>query len=699
MKKNEKNRKKSGAARLLALMLSVCFFCVSAVPLSVIGAEEAGVTEISTQTAEAAAETSAAESEVCVTETTEAPNTESASEPGTDSGTESASEPGTDSGTEPSSEPGTDSGKPVAEQTNTETVTESTTAAEQPDGPAEKSLYDQLMAAESAKAMFNLLDGSEAPSFTVDELAKLTEKANSFADDDYKSGVLASLDSLSNGGENKNAPAASVTAAKDTYTVYVYVAAKDLEGNAMSAECLELLGIDSGTIDGNGYFPAGQIEISKSLINSKAGYNTPGEPLITSSSDWNAVLAALGQMDTSTLIDEGGVSYSKNRGNAVGSYISQAAGDINYTWGSQRTALFRWNSTEDYGFANIDTYHLDLRFTTNKITFYFGNNGIQDSEAADGKLIENRVYITGSAIQNPKNFSDKIPAHYNWDGKYYSDADCTKAWTGIGTALNSDQTVYIKLVPEDKLFLNYQVAGSCTGMGTVDISQETIYKSEEKAVGSTAGAEDGYIFDGWYFDDECREKVPDEWVSGGKITPVKPGLAVGTEWVNNTTYYAKFVPSVKTITIKKLVNGNMGDKNKEFSFTVSSTDGTLTAGENSSQDGNNVTAELHHGETAVLTVTDGATITITESGALNYEVSVAGAEEYTVDAATNTKTSDTKSITLKVKKEGTIEITNTDNETISTGILLDTAPYILVITITVLGAVVVMVQHRRRYED
>lgn len=342
----------------------------------------------------------------------------------------------------------------------------------------------------------------------------------------------------------------TVTAPKDTYTVYVYVAAKDLDGNAMSAECLELLGIDSSTIDGNGYFPAGQIEISKSLINSKSGYNTEGSPLINSTSDWNAVLAALGNLDTSTLIDEGGVSYTLNKGNKVGEYISQAADDIGYSWGLQRTALFRWNGTNDYGFTDINTYHLDLRFTTNKITFLFGNNGLSN----DDDEVDKRVYITGSIIQKPKDFSDEIPDNYNWDGKYYTDAACTHEWNGIGTALDSDQTVYIKLVENSKLFLNYQVATSCTNMGTVDVAQETIYVTAEIATGSTATANADYVFDGWYFDDACTQKVPESWVSGGKIVPQKPGLYNQTtgEWVNGTTYYAKFVANNVDVTITKV---------------------------------------------------------------------------------------------------------------------------------------------------
>ena len=132
--------------------------------------------------------------------------------------------------------------------------------------------------------------------------------------------------------------------------VYVYVAATGL-----SDECLELLSIDPDTLDQNGYFPAGEIYLDPSYFEGKSNYDviTAGRPLINSEDDWEELLDALGNMDTSNLADKSNsdvwqynydrIDYTGNLNNHVGEYLSQARGDIGYTWGSQHTALFRWH--------------------------------------------------------------------------------------------------------------------------------------------------------------------------------------------------------------------------------------------------------------------------------------------------------------------------------------------------------------------
>lgn len=262
--------------------------------------------------------------------------------------------------------------------------------------------------------------------------------------------------------------------------VYVYVAATGL-----SDECLDLLGIDPNTRDKNGYFPAGEIYLDPSYFNGKSDYavNTPGQALINSETDWKTLLAALSGMDTSNLANKTDqsvwgynydkIDYTGNQNNKVGQYLSQARGDVGYTWGSQHTTLFRWHDNP-YSLANVHCgfvdqevdYHLDLFFTTNTINFVLGENGItrqQDSNAYDGLEVDERTYITGSAIQPPEGL--QIPDGYYFDG-YYEDKDFNRPWNGIGTALTQDETVYIKLSrhPVLALTITKEVAGtSVTG--------------------------------------------------------------------------------------------------------------------------------------------------------------------------------------------------------------------------------------------
>lgn len=243
--------------------------------------------------------------------------------------------------------------------------------------------------------------------------------------------------------------------------VYVYVSA-----SGISNECLELLGIDSETKDQNGYFPAGVITLDSSYFNGKwQDANTPGKALINSTDDWNKLLAALGKMDTSTLADktDGGIwskrydrkDYSANRDNHVGEYISQAASAIGASWGSGKTALFRWhentNSAENVHCGFVDQsveYHLDLQFTTKTITFKYGNNGIKIGQYQDGNTAVERTYITGTPIQDPGEIP--VPQGYSIEG-YYTTANFEERWNGVGDLLNENKVVYIKLTENKTL--------------------------------------------------------------------------------------------------------------------------------------------------------------------------------------------------------------------------------------------------------
>ena len=294
----------------------------------------------------------------------------------------------------------------------------------------------------------------------------------------YSNGWYYRTNNMSNGNGTKLSDDEYVYLVyeKDTspVRVYVYVA-----GTGLSDECLTLLGIDKDTLDSNGYFPAGEISLDASYFEGKSSsaVNTPGVALINSASDWAALVEALGEMDTSTLVDQrnwnysgatagGKKDYSVNQDNHVGDYLDQARGDIGYTWGSQRTALFRWHNDPSergnahYGFEDQSVkYHLDLMFTTNTIKFVLGNNGISSGIAKDGKEVDSRTYITGSEIQPPRNLN--IPEGYYLEG-YYKDKDFTESWDRIGQPLLENETVYIKLskTPVLTLTITKEVIGN-----------------------------------------------------------------------------------------------------------------------------------------------------------------------------------------------------------------------------------------------
>lgn len=350
--------------------------------------------------------------------------------------------------------------------------------------------------------------------------------------------------------------------------VYVYVAGKTPDNKTQfkdNPEFLELLGIDAATVDGYGYFPVGEIYLDSSYLNGKP---ENAAALINSADDWQKVLSSLGEMNTSTLIAEGGINYAANRGNHVGEYLSQAIGDINKAAGSQCTALIPWHSSS-YGFADESVeYHLDLRFQTNKIKFITGNNGFTSGKLKDGTTVDTRAYITGSAIQKPRNLT--IPDGYRLVG-YYSDANFTTPWNKIGLALTQDEVVYIKITALDNVILYYEPVTPAGG--SVSLDAEGLNPRTGKPVGSTATPNAGYTFAGWYSDEACTRQVS----ASATFIPTKTS---GESWVDGTTWYARFEEETVTLIFVaedhvdhvELVSGDYsaisGDGTKELTLTV-----------------------------------------------------------------------------------------------------------------------------------
>ncbi len=120
---------------------------------------------------------------------------------------------------------------------------------------------------------------------------------------------------------------------------------------------------------------------------------------------------------------------------------------------------------------------------------------------------------------------------------------------------------------EKEATINYEVVGP-ENCGTVSRDSETLKVLSGTAQGSTASANQGFRFVGWYTDSNCTEPVTgtNGTVSGNKFTPAKVnGRNV------EATYYAKFEPDTTSLTITK--TGSDIDQNQTFLFHVTGTDG------------------------------------------------------------------------------------------------------------------------------
>lgn len=181
-------------------------------------------------------------------------------------------------------------------------------------------------------------------------------------------------------------------------------------------------------------------------------------------------------------------------------------------------------------------------------------------------------------------------------------------------------------------------------------------------------------------------------------------VAKSTGFTNSYTTY--------DLSLDKVVAGTMGDKTKEFDFTINFTDGTR--GET-----------MKYGDTTI-TFNDGGTASVTgiklaDSTAVATITGIPSEVQYTVveniaktegytttatvqkgagtDTTANVTVADTTQTVARQtmgKNDNAVVVTNTKNAVNPTGIILNVAPYALMVVIALAGVVVFL---RKRVED
>ena len=175
---------------------------------------------------------------------------------------------------------------------------------------------------------------------------------------------------------------------------------------------------------------------------------------------------------------------------------------------------------------------------------------------------------------------------------------------------------------------------------------------------------------------------------------VKGNMADRNETFNFQAKFTKAADLTVNGTINaKIANAAMATLNGELEWATNP-DGTVSAIKDFT---------LQHGQSAEFTnIPNGMTITV-------YEVAVAedGSKTelkngntvgtYEVECTATTQTLTVNSDSDAVKGETTI--TNKSTVNVNTGVILDNAPYIALLTIVAAGAVVMIMKKRRNYED
>lgn len=144
------------------------------------------------------------------------------------------------------------------------------------------------------------------------------------------------------------------------------------------------------------------------------------------------------------------------------------------------------------------------------------------------------------------------------------------------------------------------------------------------------------------------------------------------------TFTNTYTPSNRTITLEKVVTGNMGDKNQSFNFSATN----ATLGKTSLKDS----------ETTTITAKVGENVTITETDPGSYTVSAAGVEDGEFNEEEN---SYTFTVTKDMNTNTVITFTNTKTIQPPNGIITTIAPYAIMVVLAA-GAGVYFVYSRRR---
>ena len=203
----------------------------------------------------------------------------------------------------------------------------------------------------------------------------------------------------------------------------------------------------------------------------------------------------------------------------------------------------------------------------------------------------------------------------------------------------------------------------------------------------------------------------------GKVANVTP--MNGGNTVVFTNEYT--TPKLPSMTIQKKVTGAFGERNKEFTFsvTLNHTNPALLndvefTGVTSTD--SKESFKLKHGQLVTLkNIPIDTTITITETDANDYKTKATGHDKFVSGSSARTFTyevveKDGKAV-LKAKnsmlgldvsepvKENAIIVTNNFDGNPDTGVLLDTLPYLILLAVAVAGGVLVVVRKRKHRDE
>lgn len=215
---------------------------------------------------------------------------------------------------------------------------------------------------------------------------------------------------------------------------------------------------------------------------------------------------------------------------------------------------------------------------------------------------------------------------------------------------------------------------------------KSVTKTTKAEIGSTETV-DGvtYVLDGWYPENEAGGAYDSTKIEDAKwgYSPSDAELVDGT-----VNFYAHYSPITTSITLQKLVTGNMGDKQKEFAFTC-----TYSSYDAITKETETKTASFNlkdgQSSTEIKNVYIGSQFTVKETNAQGYTTSGSynnadiSSVEHGIDKASSEKIAK-----VQITEDGkNITITNNKEAIPDTGIASDVLPFITLFALSIAGII------------
>ena len=249
-----------------------------------------------------------------------------------------------------------------------------------------------------------------------------------------------------------------------------------------------------------------------------------------------------------------------------------------YTSESSYTTVNRDNNTTTLS-ANLTKYGVVFRIYYDPVKYpyliKFVEQGNPSHVLGYGKLGSGTVYSSLADVRNEKaTFESKqsytAPSQITVDGIKY-DIQTGTSQTQTLTVRIEDNTndaeqckvnILTFYYTREVIPVEYHVVCTVPGLVGGQLSQ-SFEPDPANPVGCIAYVKSGFVFLGWYYDEECTAKVPDSWITDGtQILPPASAIQKGPDGKEH--YYALFEPILTDLTIN--LSGMTGNDSAIFNI-------------------------------------------------------------------------------------------------------------------------------------